>query len=96
MRPDGVVVNAPRFDLQLRVGQDDKPVVVQALLATLAVEALDERVLDQFAGANETERHVRRIGPCLQPATGKLGPVIQDDRLRQAGSAEPLEHARDA
>jgi hypothetical protein len=88
MRPDGVVVNAPRFDLQLRIGQDDKPVVVQALLATLAVEALDERVLDQFAGANETERHVRRIGPCLQPATGKLGTDIDFKMVSSYPTAE--------
>jgi len=51
VRPDLVVVETPRLDLAARVGQVDKPVLVQALVTKLAVEALDEAVLDSACRA---------------------------------------------
>ena len=38
VRPDGVVVHAPGFDLLLRVGKADKPVFVQALVANFPLK----------------------------------------------------------
>jgi hypothetical protein len=40
-----VVVAPPGLDLLPRVGQIEKPVLVQTLVAELAVEALDEAIL---------------------------------------------------
>jgi hypothetical protein len=40
VRSHGVVVHPPRFDLLLRVRQAHKPVLVEAFVAKLAVEAL--------------------------------------------------------
>src|SRR5206468_5512697 len=45
VRPHLVVVAPPGLDLLPRVGQIEEPVLVQTLVAELAVEALDEAVL---------------------------------------------------
>ena len=91
VRPHRVVIDAPRFNQPLRVGQANKPVFVEALVAKFPVETLDVRVFDRLAGADETERHLRRVRPRLQRATGKLRPVVEDDRLRKAdaGGSRP-------
>ena len=66
MRPDGVVVDPPGFDRRLRVGQADKPVLVQTFVAKLPVEAFDVRVLDRLAGSNEAQRHAARVRPGIE------------------------------
>ena len=40
----GVVAVAPAFDVELGIAQREEPVLVQALVAESAVEALDESV----------------------------------------------------
>ena len=75
--------------------QADKPVFVQALVAKLAVEAFDVRVLDRLARSNEAQRDAARVGPRVERAAGKLRPVVDDDRLRQADrGVQAIEHAR--
>jgi hypothetical protein len=76
VRPDQVVVDAPRFDLDLRVDHADKPVFVQAFVAELAVEAFDIRVLDRLARANETNRDTRGVGPRVERPAGEFGTVV--------------------
>lgn len=66
MRSDGVVVEAPGFDDSLGIDHADKPVLVQALIAKLAVEAFDVRVLDRFAWSNEAERDATAICPRVE------------------------------
>lgn len=80
VRSDGVVVDAPAFDLRLRIHQVQKPVLVQTLVAEFAVETFDVPFFDRLAGTNETERDAVRVGPCVQRAAGKLGSVVDDDR----------------
>jgi hypothetical protein len=65
VRPDGVVVDAPGLDGRLRIGEIHKPVLVQTLVAKLAVEALD--VLSDFQPAEVSD-----FGPALTPY-----PVVQ-------------------
>ena len=55
MRPHGVVVNSPGFDDLLRLRDAEKPVLVQALITKLSIEALDMGVLDRFARANKAQ-----------------------------------------
>ena len=45
-----------------------KPVLVQAFISELRVEALDERVLRRFAALDELQRHLVLIGP-LEPGS---------------------------
>ena len=49
MRPDGVVVDAPRLDDPPDLGEGGEDALVQALVAQLAVEAFDEGVLHRLA-----------------------------------------------
>jgi hypothetical protein len=55
MRPDLVVVLSPRFDSPSGAKQAAEPMLVQAVIAKLAVERLDEGVLRPFAGLDEMQ-----------------------------------------
>src|SRR5687768_10391072 len=72
---DGVVVHAPRLDRGGRIGEADRPVLVQALVAKLAVETLDIGVLDRLAGTNEAQIDLAGVGPRVERPPGKLRPV---------------------
>ena len=68
MRPKLVLVLAPVLDHFARLVQGEKPVLVQALVAKLAVEALHEGVLSRLPGLDEAEldavpRRPMRRGP---------------------------------
>ena len=96
MGPLVVVVDAPRFDLCLRVVEIDKPFFVQALVAELAVEALDETVFHGLAGANEVEVHAVTVRPGIKLAAGEFWTVVGREGGRQSGrGCEPVELARD-
>ena len=84
VRPHGVVIDTPRFDRSLGARQADKPVLVQTLVAKLPVEALDVRVLDRLARSNETQLDAARIRPHIERPSRKLGPVVDDNRLRES------------
>ena len=53
MRTNGVVVNAPGFDVASGVGDRDEPVLVQTRISKLAVIAFDKSVLGRLARLNE-------------------------------------------
>ena len=55
MRPDVVVVETSAFDLVARIGQRQEPMDVETFVAQLAVERLDEAVLDGLARSDEGE-----------------------------------------
>jgi hypothetical protein len=50
MRPDVVVVPSPGVDGRSDVGDAGEPVEIETVLAELAFEAFDERVLRWLAG----------------------------------------------
>jgi len=87
---DLVGVAAPGLDLGLSVVEAEEPVVVQALIAELAVEALNVAVLDGFAGSDDVDLHAGLVGPGVQRLAGELRPVVADDEL---GSASGFEQA---
>ena len=55
MRAFGIVVAAPRGDLVASVAEGTEPVQVQALVAQLAIETLDESILYRFAWFDEPQ-----------------------------------------
>ncbi len=57
-----------------------KPVFVQALIPKLPIEALDVRVLDRLARADEAQLDAVRVRPRVERAPDKLRPVVDDDR----------------
>ena len=67
--------------------------LVQALVAELAVEALHVRVLRRFPGLYQTQRHAVAVGPAIERITGELGTLIRAQHPRQtAERADPIEH----
>src|SRR6476646_4158323 len=79
MRSRFVVLYAPRFNRALRVGETDKPALVQALVAESPVKAFGEAVLDRFAWANEVERDAPVMRPLIKGLARKLGSVVADN-----------------
>lgn len=69
-------LTAPRFDLSLRVFEIDKRFFVEALVAELAVEALDEAVLLRLAGMDEIQMHAVAVRPGIKLSAGKFGAIV--------------------
>jgi DNA-binding CsgD family transcriptional regulator len=61
MRPIVVVVEAPLFDLPPSVIETCEPVEIEAVVAGLPIEALDEAVFDGLAWTNECELDVLEL-----------------------------------
>jgi len=55
VRPFGVVLLPPGFDALLRLGDRSEMMLVQALVPQLAIETLDEAVLDGMPRPEEVE-----------------------------------------
>ncbi len=66
VRPLGVVLLAPLFDHSAGLAEGREVMLVQALIAQLAVEAFDEAVLHRMARANEVEGDVVRGRPLIE------------------------------
>src|SRR6188472_3158215 len=80
----GVIVVAPSLDLLAGVTQRAEPVQVETLVAQLAVEALDEGVLDRLARLDEAQPDTGALRPIEHGAAGALWSVVEDDLLGQA------------
>ena len=81
MRPHGVVVNPPGVDDVLRLRDAEKPVLVQALVAKLSIEALHVGVRDRFARTNEAQLDPAAIRSRVQGPTGEFGSVVADEHV---------------
>ena len=77
-----VVVAPPQIQLPTCIGQVEEHLHVQALVAQLAVEALDVTVLYRSARTDEVQVHTVAIRPVVEGLTGELCSVVDSDRLR--------------
>ena len=85
-----VVVVAPVVNDAPDVGEAPEPVLVQAAVPELAVEALHEGVLGGLAGLDEVQRRARPLAPKAHRLAGQLGAVVADDGLgMRRGLAQP-------
>ena len=75
-----IVVPPPRLDLAPRVGQRQGPVRVQALVAKLAVERLDQCFVGRLARLLEVQRDIVLVGPAVEGFRDELRPVIDLNR----------------
>lgn len=66
MRAVGVLLMPPGFDRRAGLGQRGEVMLIQALVAQLTVEALDETVLHRSAGADEVEPDAARRSPLVE------------------------------
>ncbi len=71
-----VVVSAPCADDLADLGERAEPVLVQALVAGLAVEALRVHVLCRLAGLYQAQRHSVAVGTAIERVADELGVLI--------------------
>src|SRR5512137_2990385 len=94
VRPFPIVFDSPPFDFASRVVKRDEDMLVQALLAQPAVEALDEGVLDRLARLDELQLNAALVGPLIEYAAGKFRPVVALNHCRQSASAtQPFQYS---
>ena len=77
MRALGIVVGPPSRDLLACIAERAEPVRVQALIPELAIEALDEGVLDRLAGLDEAQAQAGSLRP-VGGANHRLKHMITD------------------
>jgi hypothetical protein len=67
-------------------------VLVEALVAELAVERFDEGIVDRFTGSDEVELDIIRVRPRIEPAAREFGSVVDDDLIRERPRrSDPIE-----
>ena len=77
-----VVIRSPLFTHASRFFKADEPVLAQALVTELPVEALDVAVLHRLSRINEAQRDTTLGRPLIHRLTGELRPVVPSkDRL---------------
>ena len=81
---EAIVLHPPLLDDLPRLIQRHEPVLVQALVPELAVEALDVRVLHGLARRDKRKLHSPLIRPGVQGLPDELRAVVDDDDLRHA------------
>ena len=89
-----VVIDPPAFDGFPRIVQSEKPVLVEAFFAELAVEAFDVAVLHRPSGCDEVQCNFVLVGPLIQRPGGEFGAMVDYDAYRQS-TLEPklLQHS---
>lgn len=70
MRPAVVVVHTPAINAVACVVQTGEPMQIQAVVAELAVETLDESILSRFTWLNEMELDASTLRPEKHRLTG--------------------------
>src|ERR1700754_1331925 len=92
--PASVVVDPPGFEDPAGVFQAHKQMLVEALVAQPADEALGKSVLHRFARGDVMPVDTALLLPGEDRVRSQLGAVIADDQARQfAESADPVEFA---
>ena len=72
-----------------------EPVEIRTVLAELAIDALDERVLRQLAGLDEVPLHASLLRPEEHRLAGQLGTVVADNLVWQRATLRnPVKLAR--
>ena len=83
MRSDMVVVDPPLRDFVSCIRQAQEPVLVEAAVPELAVEAFDERILRRLVRLDKGQGHLPLMRPEEHRLASQLRPVIADNRNRQ-------------
>src|SRR5690606_2424121 len=85
VRSDLVVVAPPLADDLAGLGKRSEPVLVEALVAELAVEALDVAVLHRAAGLDQQVFDPMVLRPGDEDPAGELRAVVGPDDGRRRG-----------
>src|SRR5271170_2341927 len=95
VRASLVVSQAPSTNDLSSLRKRSKPVLVEALVAKLAVETLHIGVLRRFARLDQPQLDAALIGPLIERLAGELRALIGSNRARQTSESRRLvEHSR--
>jgi len=83
--PPGFAVEAIRLKC-LRILRGEVTMKEQTLVAELTVEALHVAVFHRASGRDEVQLHLVFVGPLIDHLAGKLGAVVDHNRVRFAAS----------
>lgn len=72
-----VVVLPPECYLSPSFVDIPEPMLIQAAIAELTIEAFNEVVLNWFTGLNEIQLHAVILGPKEHCLTGKFCPIVR-------------------
>src|SRR5437899_731447 len=84
MRTDSIVVKPPGLDFDAGLLERQEEVLVQAFVATLAIKAFDEGILDWFARPNELQLDATPMRPFIDRSAAKLRAIVRYDGYRIA------------
>jgi len=82
MRPCFVIILSPILNDRSRLFQRYEPVLIQAFITELAVEAFYHRVLGRLAGLDKRQLHARPLRPYRHRLARAFRTVVQNDLLR--------------
>lgn len=92
--PNFVVVPSPRSDDFSGLGQRSEPVLVEAFVTQLAIEALDVVVVRWPARLYQQIFDVMPLSPGDEGTVGELGPIVGSYRAGiTAEAGRPIQHA---
>ena len=77
MRSALIVIDPPRFDLDLCLVNRFKPVHVQTFVPHRTVERLDEAVVGRLPRSTEVDLHFVMVSPEIKELSGELAAVIR-------------------
>src|SRR5690606_8073008 len=96
MWPLSIVVLPPLLDELPGMAHRHEPMLVQAFISELAVEALDITILLRFAGLNEAQLQPHSVSPFIQRLADEFRAVINRDAFGQATAlCQPLQYIDD-
>ena len=84
MRSHLVVIAPPGGNHGSCVFEVAEVVIIEALIAKLAIETLDVGVLRRFASSDQLEIDAAAIGPTIQRPAGEFRPLVGTNRPRSA------------
>ena len=84
VRSDSIVLLSPLLDRLPSFLKCLEPVAVQTLFAEARIEALDERVLNGLAWADEVQMDAVAVSPLIEGLRGELRSVIDADHRGHA------------
>src|SRR6201988_1897836 len=91
-----IVVRAPVLDGESGFGQGVNPMLIKAVVAEGAIEALDKGVLHRFARLDMMERNPGALRPEVEGFAGELGAIVQGDDLgKTTRERQALENGND-
>src|SRR4029077_8522194 len=94
MRPYRVVVHPPGLDQLSCLSQIHEPVLVQAFVSKLPVEAFNERVLRRLPSFDEVQPRLNMTIPLIHPTAWELCPVVHLNRpWLPALFPQPIQHS---